>query len=220
MEDAERKQTGGTTERILKAAAEIFASEGYDGARVDQIAERAGVNKAMLYYHIGDKAELYGEVVLDTLKRANEGISANLQAANTPEDKFRAVVLAVAQAVGQSRHLPQIMLREIASGGANLPESALRGMAGVFSTIRTVLVEGQEQGIFRDVNPLLTHFMIAGSILFLLASAPIRPRLAKIESLPEATAESPSDIGTQLADLVLNGLMCKAADGPGPVSPV
>ncbi|MFN2441829.1 MAG: TetR/AcrR family transcriptional regulator, partial [Thermoanaerobaculia bacterium] len=38
-------------ERILAAAGDIFARSGYDGARVDEIATRAGVNKAMVYYH-------------------------------------------------------------------------------------------------------------------------------------------------------------------------
>ncbi|HSN67988.1 MAG TPA: helix-turn-helix domain-containing protein, partial [Thermoanaerobaculia bacterium] len=40
-------------DQILTAAAAVFAEVGYAGARVDEIAERAGVNKAMLYYHVG-----------------------------------------------------------------------------------------------------------------------------------------------------------------------
>jgi len=45
--------------RVFAAAAEEFALRGFDGAKVDRIAERAGVNKAMLYYHFTDKAALY-----------------------------------------------------------------------------------------------------------------------------------------------------------------
>ncbi|MCD6588326.1 MAG: helix-turn-helix transcriptional regulator, partial [Candidatus Fermentibacteraceae bacterium] len=47
---------------ILDAAAEEFAEKGFSGARVDEIARRAGINKAMLYYRIGDKEELYRRV--------------------------------------------------------------------------------------------------------------------------------------------------------------
>jgi AcrR family transcriptional regulator len=54
---------GETSEAILKAATEIFSEAGYDGARVDEIARRAGVNKASLYYHIGDKKALYTRVL-------------------------------------------------------------------------------------------------------------------------------------------------------------
>ncbi len=49
---------------ILKAAARVFAEKGWSGARVDEIAAEAGLNKAMLYYRVGDKEELYRRVVL------------------------------------------------------------------------------------------------------------------------------------------------------------
>lgn len=44
-----------TTRRIMDTAAEVFSEVGYAGARVDAIAKKANVNKAMIYYHIGDK---------------------------------------------------------------------------------------------------------------------------------------------------------------------
>ena len=46
-------------DRILAAAADEFAERGFAGARVDRIARRARVNKAMLYYHFRSKQELY-----------------------------------------------------------------------------------------------------------------------------------------------------------------
>lgn len=48
-----------TKERILQAAIDEFADRGFAGARVDDIATRAGVNKALLYQHFGCKEELY-----------------------------------------------------------------------------------------------------------------------------------------------------------------
>ena len=54
-----------TIRRILDAAAQAFAAAGFEGARIDDIAHRAGVNKAMIYYHIGDKKALYTRVLHD-----------------------------------------------------------------------------------------------------------------------------------------------------------
>ena len=51
-------------ERILEAAAEEFGRAGFSGAKVDAIARRAGVNKAGLYYHVGNKEKLYEAVML------------------------------------------------------------------------------------------------------------------------------------------------------------
>jgi TetR/AcrR family transcriptional regulator len=57
------KRDEGTKEKILQAAVGEFAASGFAGARMEQIAARAGVNKAMLYYYFGNKKELYKEVL-------------------------------------------------------------------------------------------------------------------------------------------------------------
>src|SRR5215475_3508755 len=49
--------------RILDAAKQEFATHGLAGARVDRIADKAGANKRMLYYHVGKKDDLYLEVL-------------------------------------------------------------------------------------------------------------------------------------------------------------
>ncbi len=50
-------------ERILSAAAEIFADAGFAGARVDAIARRARLNKRLLYHYVGDKQALFQAVL-------------------------------------------------------------------------------------------------------------------------------------------------------------
>ena len=65
------KPTGGaagrnperTRERILSAALQEFAANGFAGARVDAIARRAAINKRMLYHYFGNKEHLFREVL-------------------------------------------------------------------------------------------------------------------------------------------------------------
>jgi len=52
-----------TRERILSAALKEFAANGFTGARVDAIAQRAAINKRMLYHYFGDKEHLFREVL-------------------------------------------------------------------------------------------------------------------------------------------------------------
>jgi AcrR family transcriptional regulator len=52
-----------TRERILAAAMQEFAANGFAGARVDAIARRAAINKRMLYHYFGDKEHLFREVL-------------------------------------------------------------------------------------------------------------------------------------------------------------
>lgn len=60
-DDRESKQ------RILDAAARHFAAKGFDGARVDEIAKLAGVNKALIYYYFKSKDELLEVLCRETL---------------------------------------------------------------------------------------------------------------------------------------------------------
>ena len=60
-----KKDAFGSKERILEAAEQIFAEVGFDGARVDDIASKAGVNKALIYYYFESK-----DAILDSLFEA------------------------------------------------------------------------------------------------------------------------------------------------------
>src|SRR5712692_8525388 len=62
----------GAREAILNAAEEVFAEHGFDGARVDAIAARAGYNKSLLFQYFGDKLGLYAEVNKRIDKDMNE----------------------------------------------------------------------------------------------------------------------------------------------------
>lgn len=59
----------GTKQRLRKAAVAQFAETGLAGTRVEKIAERAGLNKALIYKYFGSKEELFAEVLSSELER-------------------------------------------------------------------------------------------------------------------------------------------------------
>ncbi|TVQ40892.1 MAG: TetR/AcrR family transcriptional regulator [Spirochaetaceae bacterium] len=61
--DASADAGGDSRARILSCAQELFAQQGFEGARVDEIARRAGVNKALIYYYFRNKQELFDRLV-------------------------------------------------------------------------------------------------------------------------------------------------------------
>ncbi|HEY3099304.1 MAG TPA: helix-turn-helix domain-containing protein, partial [Methylomirabilota bacterium] len=63
---ARRHDAAATREALLAAGAELFADRGYDGVPVTAIAQKAGVNKAMINYHFGGKRKLYLTIVSAT----------------------------------------------------------------------------------------------------------------------------------------------------------
>ena len=67
-----KRDTKNTASLILVAATEEFSQYGQAGARIDRIAKRAGVNKAMIYYHFHSKEKLYQSIIeqhLDKLRQ-------------------------------------------------------------------------------------------------------------------------------------------------------
>src|ERR1700758_4919387 len=77
-----------TRERLLLAAADVFARRGYDGARVADIAAAADVSSGALYAHFGSKAEL----LVAALRRHGRRLLAELLAAD-PERPGTALLL-------------------------------------------------------------------------------------------------------------------------------
>ncbi len=66
----------GTRARILEAATEQFAAKGLAGARVDEIARGARVNKQLVYYYFGGKLELYNQVLGQMVEESRHKIDA------------------------------------------------------------------------------------------------------------------------------------------------
>src|SRR5512145_3286228 len=108
-----------TAEKIFAAARAEFAENGYNGTHMDAIAVRAGVNKATLYYQIGDKDTLYAHVIHQVLGNSAQGIAEAVDRADHPEDKLKVYVNCLVAAVDKNPELPAIMMREMAGDGTH-----------------------------------------------------------------------------------------------------
>ncbi|HET6528186.1 MAG TPA: TetR/AcrR family transcriptional regulator [Balneolaceae bacterium] len=69
----------GTKEEIIKAARTEFAAHGYEGARLQQIADRIGVTKAMIHYYFNTKKELFEQVYNESVEEIFGGFSTVLE---------------------------------------------------------------------------------------------------------------------------------------------
>jgi AcrR family transcriptional regulator len=154
---------------VFPAAAQEFAERGYEAAGVDRIAALAGVNKAMLYYHFGSKLELYVEVLRDMLRAVGVRARAIADGPGTADQKVDRWVLAIVEESAARPWFPPIMLREIASRGAHLDSDTVAMMNGVLAAVRDVIVQGQREGTFDEVDPLLAHLTIMPPILIFFA---------------------------------------------------
>ena len=106
-----------TREKLIDAALEVFAEQGYQNSTVQQIVERAGTNIAAINYHFGDKASFYGHVVTHALTLENCGEQADFGEDLGPEDQLRTFIRwFIHHAVGINRNpsfLDQIHMQEM-----------------------------------------------------------------------------------------------------------
>jgi len=165
-------------DRILAAAAVEFAARGYAGARVDSIARRARVNKAMLYYHFRSKQGLYRALLRDTFGRAGERLETIAASGAPPADQLDSVIAAIAGFVRQHQFFAAIMLREIAESGAHLDAATLAALAAIPRAVGGIIQRGVDEGAFRPVNPLAAYFSMLAPMVVYMAGAPIRRRLS------------------------------------------
>lgn len=192
-------------QKILDAASAVFADEGFAGARVDEIARRAGVNKAMLYYHVGNKQALYTAVLIRNFNRVEEALANALESGGSVGDRLGLIIAVVARVLKEFPDHPRIILREFASAGGNLQPAVLERIVKILGTVRRLLADGVRSGEFRATDPVMTHITLVGASLFLNAVAPLRDRVAKVVAGIEFPDDD-ADAGAFLTDLLLHGI--------------
>jgi AcrR family transcriptional regulator len=152
--DKESTVESNTRQKIISAARAEFAQHGIDGARVDQIAKQAGVNKAMLYYHFHSKDKLYQAVLKDFFAIISGRISKHIASADSVEQALAGLVGIHAGVIAEYPHLRPIMLRELAEPHGDILDWFAETMSSSGFTkaaragMETQLVNGQ----FRQIN--------------------------------------------------------------------
>jgi len=203
-----REKRDESIRKILDAAMEVFAEAGYEGARVDEIARRAGVNKAMIYYRIGDKKTIYETVVHDVFGDITRRLSENIRSGSAPEEKLKTYIDNLATTMEKHPSFPRIMMREIASGWTNLSGTAVKDISGILGLVRDILDEGAKKGVFAGVNPVLVHLMTIGTLMLYNFSMPVRKNFQNLLAgkIKQPDIESFDDVAHEVHKLILRAI--------------
>jgi TetR/AcrR family transcriptional regulator len=192
-------------DRILAAAALEFAARGFAGARVDRIARRARVNKAMIYYHFNSKRALYRALLREMFTRVGDRLHQIAASDRPPAAKIDDAIAMFADMIQQHTAFPAIMLREVAESGAHLDADTLTALTRVPRLVAAIVQEGVNAGAFRPVNPVFAHFTLLAPILFYLANAPIRKEITDLH-LMNLSADTSNDFVQHMQDTARRAL--------------
>lgn len=203
----ESKKLSKTAQKILAAARAVFAEKGYSGTHVDEIAKRAGVNKASLYYQIGDKDTLYANVLHQVIGNTASALTEAVAGVDSPEEKLGVYINGIVTVVDNNPEMPSIMMREMAGSGTHLPRLVIEDMVAVIGILLGILDQGKKKGAFIDVAPFLIHMMIIGTVLFYKRGAPIKDKQEWLPSAIKARDKKlKGSLGDEVTKLVLKAI--------------
>ena len=176
---------------IVRAAVDVFAEMGLEGATLEAVGERVGLTKASLYYYVKSKEELLGHVVEHVVRAQEQAMADLTHESMTPEERLRVFCL------GHLRSLfgdpAGKIAAEVALSGTKdeLVRSVFHDYMG---RLDAILTDGVAAGVFRPVDPAVARNSVLSALnavtLWYVPGGPL----------------SVDDVGNEICDLVISGL--------------
>jgi TetR/AcrR family fatty acid metabolism transcriptional regulator len=189
----------GTTkrERILRAAIEVFALNGYFNAKVSEIAKSAGVADGTIYLYFDGKEDLLVTIFREHTRNYLQSLEQELAHVRRPEERIRIAIRHHLETLGRDRSLAIVAQVELRHSLKFMSLLSQQEVADYLNMLRKMIEHGQSDGSFRrNIHPQLGAKAVFGILDEMVTSW--------ILSEKEYNLAGSAD---QIADLVLTGLL-------------
>ena len=162
-----------TEKKILEAAREVFVQQGMKGARMQEIADRAGINKALLHYYFRSKDALFEKVFLETLQ-VNAPVLYGVMGKDIPlKQKLEEFTALYIEIMRQNPFMPLFIINEISQNPDKMLGKIGPHASAVVGKLKQQLVAEAENGNIRQVEPVDLVSAIMGLCIFPVLAKPI-----------------------------------------------
>lgn len=160
-----------TREAILRAAIDEFAERGFAGARTENIAKAAEVNKAMLHYYYHDKETLYNAVLDSLYGSFLEADDLIERLSNAPLNSVQHIhiflkVIIAKHGDARNKSFRCILAWELAAGQNNLRRVAQKYLVPRMAHLVDVIKRGIKDGELECKNPTLAVYSMISQVVF------------------------------------------------------
>jgi len=194
---AELPQPESKRERILRAAIDVFAQNGYFSARVSEIAKAAGVADGTIYLYFDGKEDLLISVFREHTRSYLKSLERDLANVNRAEDRMRIAIRHHLEALGRDRSLAIVWQVELRHSLKFMTLLSHQEVADYLNILRKIIEAGQSEGAFRrTLHPQLVAKSVFGILDEMVTSWVLSEKEYSL-----------ADQAGQVADLVLNGLL-------------
>lgn len=148
-----------TENRILEAARKVFIAKGMEGARMQEIADEAQINKALLHYYFRSKELLFEKVFVGAVQHAFPSIAEFITADRPFWDKIEFFIDRYLSLIQENPIIPAFIMQEMNRDPENLVRILKRNSIN-FTDIATVIKQdiGKEAGTLLPISP--EHFIL------------------------------------------------------------
>jgi len=215
-----RPAQGPTREKLLDAAAQVFAQKGYFKATIREICRRAGANVAAVNYTFGDKLGLYTEVLRQLMRTPERArLTAALDSAASPEEVLRRIIHMRLQSLCERKHPDwgfHIVMHEFSEPTPAMTRVVDEGMRPIYE--RVVKAVGEIIGLPPEHETTrLCNNSIIGQVLFYTFSQPV---LSRLQPDLKLTPEQLERIAAHIAAFSLASLKEMARRRNKPTRPI
>ena len=196
-----------TRARILEAAVRQFSEAGLAGARTEQIAEEAGVNKALLYYYFKSKEALYDAALDSVAEGVRQSSMAVLDGNASAGERFLQTALNHFDRIHTNRGFQSMMQQEMMRlhHGDSLALSPL--VEKVFRPLQErtqqVLAEGVASGELVPADLMQFQYAATGANVFYFVSAPLMKMVVGFDPLERSGARGPAHQAVEFLGMTL-----------------
>lgn len=162
-----------TEERILAAARKVFIAHGLTGARMQEIADEAGINKALLHYYFRSKEKLFETILTETMQSFLPRINAIFTSELPVEEKIAAFCSEYIDKMLDNPFIPLFVVNEI----NNQPDDFFKKIWGGKKPDVGILVKQLESAakekMIRPVSPVQLILNIMSMCVFPFVAKPM-----------------------------------------------
>ncbi len=173
MEEVPKHKENSTEELILKAAKLVFSRKGMAGARMQEIADEAGINKALLHYYFRSKENLFNAVFYDLLGNIQKKFLGILNSEMDLFSKIRNFFTGYTDFLQENSFLPGFIINELNQD----PEKMINHFrdAGIKPPPKLILQikEEVQKGNIIQIDPMQLLMNMLSLAIFPVLAAPL-----------------------------------------------
>ncbi len=163
-----------TEQKIIEAAEIVFHEKGFDGARMQEIADKASINKGLLHYYFKSKDALFDAIFNMALKKMSGTINSILKMDISLEEKMNLIIDSYMNLLLRNSPLPRFVITELNKDSDRFIKKYLSGeINNVFANFINSVQKEIDAGKIKPINPKHLFMNMISMILFPFIGKPM-----------------------------------------------